>query len=724
MGTVVRLRFLLPLVFAFFFASAGGLEKLDPLLRALLAAQDEPALAPLLTEQVLPALVAASWTGTAVTPLSPLPLVQGTTLRVFLLLASPETSISTPGVRVYQKLGQIATADVALQTLTELVQDPKVLFAQPSRPVATSLDRSVAESGAPVLWYGTPPSVGQGVVMGVVDSGIDLLHKDFRYDPDGTGTERGSRVLWLWDQSAGGGGPRPPWWGDQLTEPTYGAFYSRTDLETFIARGSAPTTDTLGHGTHVAGIAAGDGSSSPLNLRGVAPGADLVVVKTTFFEDTVVDGVRFIFEAAQALGKPAVVNLSLGGHGGPHDGTSLFEQMIDALLDRPGRAIVVAAGNEGNKKIHVGGEVRTSTTWNLVAESSTVSVNFWYTPRASYTVTVKAPSGETVTAFSGLQRTTSTPSGTVWIDNSALRDPRNGDKTATVLITGASSKSTWSITLSPVVGGGRVDGWVESPASGWFVEGDTNSTIAEPGNARRVITVGAYITKTQWTAVTGPQRADGEVGALATFSSKGPTRDGRTKPDLTAPGGWIASAKSRAAQVSGWLSLPDGEHTMLVGTSMAAPHVAGVVALLFSRWPHLTWQEVQQVLTAGARADAFVGVVPNNAWGMGKLYAPRTAELVQGPSPGTVPLLFATANPVSREAWFHYRLPAGTRRAELQVYDLLGRLLYKVALSGDSGDARWPLTTAAGQPVASGLYLAVLVTDKGRSEVVRLVVQR
>ncbi len=719
MAAFLRLFFFL---LAFSLLAWAGPEKLDPLLRAMLAAQTEPGLSALLHPELLPTLLSASWTAVEASPLHQAPVAQGVVVRAFVLLADERAELA--GFHVRQHVGRLLIGDVPLHVLPKLAEQPGVVFVQPSRPVEPQLDRSVVEAGVPALWYGSPATTGQGVIVGIVDSGVDILHKDFRSDRDASGTERGSRILWLWDQSLPGGGRRPAWWGDLPTEPIYGAFYSRADLEAFIAAGTNPSPDTLGHGTHVAGIAAGDGSSSTLNLRGVAPGADLVVVKSTFFEDTVVDGVRFVFEAAQAEGRPAVVNLSLGGHGGPHDGTSLFEQAIDALLDRPGRAVVVAGGNEGNKKIHVGSDVRTPTTWTLVAEAATVAVNFWYTPRATFSLTVRAPTGETVSASPGAQRTWVTPAGTVWIDNSVLPDPRNGDKTATLLISGTAPGSRWSITWTPVWGGGRVDGWVESPASGWFVEGDNTMTIAEPGNARRVITVGAYVSKTEWSSLAGPQRGDGEVGALATFSSRGPTRDGRLKPDLAAPGAWIASAKSRAAQFADRYTLPDGEHAMLLGTSMAAPHVAGVVALLFSRWPHLAWTEVKEVLVQGARADAFVGPVPSHAWGAGKLFAPRSAELVQGPTPVENPVLLVAGNPVGREAWFQYRLPPGTAWAELQVYDLLGRLVYRANLHGESGDVRWPLTTSAGQPVGSGLYLAVVVTDRGRSGIVRLVVQR
>jgi len=538
------------------------------------------------------------------------------------------------------------------------------------------------------------------------------LRRDRGSSTCGTRTERGAAGF-------------PPWWGDTLRETWYGWAFSRAVLEGAIAIGISPTEDEHGHGTHVAGIAAGDGSASPANLRGMAPGADLVIVKTTFYEDTVVDGVRFVFEAAQARGRPAVVNLSLGGHAGPHDGTSLFERMLDAMLDRPGRAIVVAAGNEGNRRIHVGADVRTTTTWHLDVEKSTVSAQLWHSATAGFSATVRAPSGEELTVLPGARGWASTASGGVLLDNTSFPDPRNLSRHIYIALTVVRPGATWAITLTPVNGGGRVDGWVTDASSAQFREGGTSFTIAEPGNAHRVITVGAYITNTRWISVEGVQTGDGEVGALAAFSSRGPTRDGRPKPDLAAPGAWIASARSSQAWPAPQLDLPGDAYTMMQGTSMAAPHVTGAVALLFSRWPRLTWSEAKDALLAGARVDLHVGAAPNHAWGAGKLDVSRAARLGVGPDAVATPALFARVNPVSHEAWFQYHCPQGTRWASLHVYDLAGRPLYNTGLLAlPSGEVRWDLRTADGQWVASGLYLVVLVTDRARSNIVRLVVQR
>ncbi|MCS7216754.1 MAG: S8 family serine peptidase [Candidatus Bipolaricaulota bacterium] len=678
------------------FLALASPQKLDPFLRALL--QAPPELGPAL--------------------LAPYAAEPDPFIPVFLELQSEAVWWEIPGAR--SLFGRVATATLPLSQLPRVAEHPGVLRVWASRPLEPLLDRSVPEIGAPTLWHGSPRTTGQGVVVGLVDSGVDILHPAFRVDRDGDGFLEGTRILFYWDQTAAGGGGFPPFWGDEVGEGLYGRVYAQQDLEAALRGAFSPAPDTLGHGTHVAGIAAGGFGAG---LPGVAPGADLVVVKTNFYEDSVLDGIRFVLEAAAFLGRPGVVNLSLGGHTGSHDGRSALERSVDLLAQRPGAVIVCAAGNEGQSRIHVGGEVRTPTTWTLVPNAASVVVRFWYDDPARFAVSVRAPTGETLTVTPGQSRSAPTAAGLVWLDHTLsplAQEPRQ----VFLTLSGASRDSRWRITFEPLFPG-RVDGWVESAKMGYFLEGNGERAIAEPGNAPHVITVGAYVTRVAWAAQAGEQRAEGyTLWALAPFSSRGPTRDGRLKPDLAAPGAWIASALSSAASPSSWYVLPDGKHLVLAGTSMAAPHVAGACALLLSLRPDLTREELLQALRAGARADAQVGAVPNTAWGWGKLDLPGAWAAVGPRERPAAPWLAALDNPARASATFRYGCPENTAWAELHVYDLLGRLLWREALSPAGGLVRWDLRTAQGHAVASGLYLAVLVTDRGRSPPVRVVVQR
>lgn len=689
----VKLLFLL--VAAAFLAFAGP-EKLDPFLRALL--QAPPALAPALL-------------GPGAEEPDPL-------IPVFLEVQSGTAWQEIPGVRSFYE--GLATASLRLSQLPAVSAHPGVVRVWASRPLEPLLDRSVPEIGASDLWRDTSSTTGQGVILGIVDSGVDILHPAFRVDRDGDGFAEGSRILFYWDQTVSGSAGFPAFWGDDAGEGAYGRAYAQRDLESALRRDFRLAPDELGHGTHVAGIAAGGfGAGFP----GVAPGADLVVVKTNFYEDTVLDGIRFVLEAARYLARPAVVNISLGGHAGSHDGRSPLERAVERLAQREKALIVCAAGNEGESKIHVGGEIRSSTTWTVVPSAASVVVRFWYDDPARFTVSVRAPTGETVTAFPGHTGSAATPAGHIWLDNT-FSPLSPGPRQIFLTLGGTTPHTHWRLTFDPIIPG-RVDGWVESAKMGYFLEGDGERTIAEPGNAPSVITVGAYVTRNAWLSQAGERRAEGYVlGALAPFSSRGPTRDGRLKPELAAPGAWIASALSSAASPSSWYVLPSGKHMVLAGTSMAAPHVAGACALLLSLQPNLTREEILQALRTGARLDAHVGSVPNTAWGWGKLHLPGAWAALRPSQRPPTPWLAALENPARTSVTFRFGCPEGTKRAELRIYDLLGRLLWRETLHSKEGLTRWDLRTTQGHAVASGLYLAVLVTDQGSSSVVRVVVQR
>lgn len=690
-------------VFAWGLIAAGGPEKLDPLLRYLYRSWSQHGVEAVV-DMDFPDLLALE---------TEAPLLEIPEVRVLIYTKTPDIAPIIPGFRPHTAIGTVVTGTASLASIYELSDHPQVLYIQASRPLRPELDISIPEISVPDVWYGTPPTKGEGTIVGIVDTGVDLLHPTFLVDRDGDGVPEGSRILWLWDQGAPGSPDQWPF--------TYGEDYSRAELERGIALGTPPSRDTSGHGTHVAGIAAGSEDSLP----GVAPGAKLVVVKSTFYEDTVVDGVAFVFQVAEALGLPAVVNLSLGGHGGPHDGTSLFEKAIDAALDRPGRAVVVAAGNEAEDGIHVGGVIAAPTTWHVLVQDPSGEINFWHENSAAFTVDLSF-AGKTATVPPGTQGFLGIAGGGIFLDNASQGpDPRNGQMPVHITWSGLPIGTYLELTFIPSPSGGRIDGWLTSPDYGRFQEGDSAMTIAEPGNAARVITVGAYITRNRWVSVAGNQVSEYRMSEIAPFSSRGPTRDGRLKPEVAAPGAWILSARSRDAAASPMFLHPDLIHRYMAGTSMAAPHVAGICALLFSLAPDSTWEEIRAALVSGSRRDIYTGMdLPDYAWGYGKVYAPGAVAELAPPVPGGHPALEVLTRPAVSEALIRYYLPEGTGRAFLYIYDILGRLVHQQELPLRGTIARWDLFSTGGFPVANGVYLAVLVTDRGTSAPAGLVVQR
>ncbi|MDD5264648.1 MAG: S8 family serine peptidase [Candidatus Bipolaricaulis sp.] len=705
------LRWPVAVAIAFFGVScavsgAEGFSRLAPSLRALLASEADAAAKGLVTLSDV-AEVEVSPTGEA-------------RLRVLVRTTEPIARTTFHGAPLGFSGDDVSALSVTVAELQELAGDERVVYIEPSWKTRPALDTSVAASGGTAVHALTPSVLGEGVVIGFVDTGIDYEHPDFRVDVDGDGVEESTRILAIWDQTYG----------------LVGAEYDEDDIEADLAFGYGPgegavrEKDSSGHGTHVASIAAGDGSSSSYGFVGMAPRAWIVAVKTSFYTADILEGVEYIFDKAEALGAPAVVNLSLGGHDGPHDGTSLFERALTALANGAGRVIVVSAGNEGDDTIHVSGMLQSGTkTFQVTPDDWQTELTLWYPGNAGFAVTVTSPSGGTATASVGASSGyVITADGVAYVDNASDGvNANNGDREVYVRLSGVTAGEVWSVTVQQVFGSGSFDAWVTS--SGSIVNGDSVSTIDEPGNAEGVITVGAWTTKSTWPSQVGTQdfSASYELSALWDSSSQGPTRDGRRKPDLTAPGAWICAAMSTSASELEYLVHTDGVHVMNLGTSMAAPHVAGAAALLLSLDGTLTGEEVLARLTSTARRDAYTGTTPNVRWGYGKLDVAAAVESLGSDEPPVVevdvPAVALEDNPVSRAASFVYALPEGTTAAVLRVFTVSGVLVFEEDLDAEGDTYAWDLVSRHGERVAAGLYLYVLVSDRGTSEVGKLVIR-
>jgi subtilisin family serine protease len=266
------------------------------------------------------------------------------------------------GISVAARAGDVVAGEISLAAVEELDALEGVVLIESSRPMVPELNASVGEIRANVVHSGPPGLRGAGVIVGIIDSGIDWRHETFR------SAILQTRVLRIWDQNlvpqAGEASPAP--FG-------YGVEYDAARINTALASPNPLTVvrhmdDSVGHGTHVAGIAAGDGSpagnGSPAStFIGVAPEADIIVVSnrvtTEALSDSAstLDGVQYIINVAQALQRPCVINLSQGDNLGPHDGTSLLERGIDNLLGGAGRSMVKSAGNAANAGVHASGTV-------------------------------------------------------------------------------------------------------------------------------------------------------------------------------------------------------------------------------------------------------------------------------------------------------------------------------------------------------------------------------
>jgi subtilisin family serine protease len=465
------------------------------------------------------------------------------------------------------------------------------------------------------------------VIIGFVDTGIDTTHPDFTF-PNGS-----TKILYVWDQTTSG---RPPAGFNYGFECTSADINART----------CPETDTFGHGTHVAGIAASSGMATG-NYTGVAPGASIIFVKAgygvcngsswTFGTAELLDGVNYLVQKAKQLGMRLVISLSLGGNIGAHDGTDPLELGLDAVV-KAGTPVVVAAGNSARDKDHIRGRLSQggNVTFQLEVQQSTIDlqIDVWYSPLDHISARLTDPNGTTYpvpTRPGGLNGTYGNVTTLSTSSGSGDELYLEVNSTANLPVKG------WSVTLSAnqVNSQGWWDAWTDAvtcsypgsyfdPGDGYNI--DSSDTVGIPGNAKYVVTVGAYITKTSWKGMDGQiyGRTDLQPGGIASFSSLGPTRDGRIKPDVVAPGALIASARSSAIPSSN--SDPDRFHRVLAGTSMSTPHVAGVIALMLQYDPNLKAIDIPAILRQTARLDAYTGIVPNGSpiWGFGKADA-RTA---------------------------------------------------------------------------------------------------
>ncbi len=552
--------------------------------------------------------------------------------------------------------GDIITANLPASSINLLVESPEVIYVDASTVSKTKLDVSRVETKVKQLHDGTGisrPYKGNGVVVGVMDSGIDWKHADFK-------NSGGSRINYLWDMS--GSGNPPSGYG-------YGREYTKAQIDANQCQ-EVDGNDGGGHGTHVSGTAAGSGGANS-NYIGMAPESDIVFVKgfrngPGFASTDVVDGCNYIFQKAQQLSKPAVINLSLGGHFGPHDGTSLYEQGLSNLTGN-GKIIVAAAGNEGGNTIHLSYPVTGSsynnsyeTFFELYNNASAVYSDFWYNS-GSISVGIAAydgslnligytnpvPPGQKIEnlAFT-VQNVTY---GFVTIDATGTSNPQNGGNEVVIIINSNNgqvniSNVFWSLYTT---GSGTFDAWAfgegyfstYTGGQSYIKPGDNQKTIGMPSTAGKVICVGSYVTKTQWVdynGVTQNQPGNPVIGQISSFSSIGPSRDGRIKPDICAPGEVIVAAYSSfLTQTPQTNIIQGGLHQKMQGTSMASPHVTGAVALLLEKNGTLDYNQVVAILKDNAKHDSFTGTTPNNTYGSGKLDAYNSFLNTSGGGGGT-----------------------------------------------------------------------------------------
>jgi subtilisin family serine protease len=511
---------------------------------------------------------------------------------------------SINGIRIGSRHGNIYTAFVPVQSVAQVAQIDKVKYIEASRILYPSLDLSVPKTGADVL-HSLPDTTkrltGKGVIIGFVDTGINTDNPNFKL-PDGR-----TRILYVWNQYGSGTPPAGFTYGVEKDS-------SAINARTWISDGD--------HGTIVSCIAAGNGRPS-MQYIGMAPEADIIMVANRTDDiwnhglTTVgsLDGYDYIRTKASALHKRFVVNTSQGTNLGPHDGTTLYEQAVNADV-AAGDIHCISAGNEGTGTRHASAVVSSSSPQVVQCNfggspSNGIPMDIWYEKNDRMVLRIKQTSDSNyVSLFPPVDSTIAYSLGSVdFTVTTKIGSPLNGDNEIYITFWSELSDCSLDMQFSAESGntlpdGGRVDLWWERNYRVSFATHvDQSITLAMPACADSAITVASYNNRAGY----------GPVDDISSFSSHGPRRDGVLKPEIAGLGGMVTS------------SIGSSGYDTFSGTSLSSPHVAGAVALLLQQDSTLTNYQIRQKLFAAATADGFTGSVPNPIWGYGKLNVLKAA---------------------------------------------------------------------------------------------------
>jgi subtilisin family serine protease len=556
--------------------------------------------------------------------------------------------------RPTSRSGRIMQVQTRLNDVPRLASAPQVAFVEIAEalkapaPALAELRAKAPSADLRRFQGASRHKYGQGVLIGIVDvQGFDFAHSDF-LDRNG-----GTRFVRIWDQ---GGSDRESPKGSQFS---YGAELRREHLNAALKaapRLGLPATDIEkqsqlvegSHATHVASIAAGN--------RGICRSADIAGVlislpqsdedrRLSFYDSSrLADAVDYLLQLGQELNKPVVINVSLATNGHAHDGSAAVTRWIDAALTTSGRAVVVAAGNSGQERAQsesdlgfITGRIHSSGTmqaaglvrdleWvvvgNGIMDVSENEMEIWFSAQDRIAVSVKPPGKDWIGPIEPREfiENRIIEEGTVLSVYNEVYHPANGHNYISVYLSPFFSATeivgvpagTWMVRLhAREIRDGRFHAWIErddpqqlgrvAEREAWafpsfFTESSLvdNTTVSSLGCANRVITVA---------------NLDAVANKINISSSQGPTRDGRQKPDIAAPGTDIVAAKGFAGDGNEWIGM--------TGTSMASPFVTGVVGLMLAKNRRLTAAQIEAILKRTAKPLPGAGFEWTNDAGFG-----------------------------------------------------------------------------------------------------------
>ncbi|MGN0485233.1 MAG: S8 family peptidase [Lachnospiraceae bacterium] len=528
--------------------------------------------------------------------------------------------VEFPDIQIIELYGNYAIFSVPQAQLDALAAIPDIVFIEKPKRLFFAVDNALRAACVTGLSDAPDFLTGKDILIGVIDSGIDYTHPDFR-NPDGS-----TRILRLWDQTI------PPT-GDVASPESYpfGSEYTKERIDLALSqptdakrRELCPSIDRSGHGTHVTGIAAGNGRASDGRFRGVAPESPLIIVKLgnpqadAFpYTTQLMTAVDYIVRFAAEARLPVALNLSFGNNFGSHSGTSLLESYLNTVSEYGRTTLVIGSGNEGLGAGHASATFRQTADGQWEAQSiafsvgpyeTSFSIQIWKNYADTFDVVLISPSGRRIGPFQEVLG-----SQTFQIGQTTLLfyfgEPSPYSIYQELYLEFLPSDTyiesgIWTFEFLPhQIKDGSFDLWMPGKE---FRGGDTaflipsvSTTLTIPSTAMQAITVGAY---------------DSIYDQLADFSGRGYTwQTNFVKPTLAAPGVSITSCA------------PGGGYTTKSGTSMATPFVTGAAALLMQYGitdqhdPFLYGQKVKASLIRGARPLPVLSVYPNPLIGWGVL---------------------------------------------------------------------------------------------------------
>lgn len=514
------------------------------------------------------------------------------------------------GIIVTELLNEYAVLIVPEDMIDQLASVPEIEYIEKPKRLFFAVEQGRTASCITGVQNAQYNLYGEGVLVAVLDSGVDYTHPDF-CNEDGS-----TRILALWDQTIPGKPPEGYRIGTEYTKEQIDEALAERDPAR--RRELVPSTDVSGHGTRVLGIAAGNGRSSGGRYRGIAAGSPILVVKlgvprTDAFPRTteLMQALDYCIRKARDLGFPVAVNISFGNTYGAHDGSSLLETYISDMANIWKSVICIGVGNEGYATGHTAGIMKDREWRRLqlaVGEyEAALNVQIWKSYLDEFSVSLVSPGGQSA----GFIRNVLGPQRFVLEQTEILLyygEPSPYSQSQEIYIEllpqgDYINSGIWTIVLeAQEIRDGRFHLWLPSAAvlseSTRFLEPDPYTTLTIPSTARRIVAVGAY---------------DSRRRVYADFSGRGDTRDGRARPVLAAPGVEVLT------------TIPGGGYGTATGTSFATPFAAGAAALLM-QWgitegndPFLYGEKAVAYLKKGTQPLPAFSEYPNPQIGWGTL---------------------------------------------------------------------------------------------------------